>query len=274
MIVYRRHEQPGCGGCFLVAVLFLLLFGGTPLLAKVLGTIFFIGLFLVFSIVAAFWVFSYYIRKQVSAYEQSQTEAHNTFVLLLINILVKIAEIDGTVTNQEIQTIQNFFRAYLNYNQSQMLWVKELIKDARQSDYSIDDLLTDFRQRFAYEPRLILVELVYQVLFTKDTVPDQELELAQRIAIFLQISAYDLQSIKSKYIFRAQKAETADVRYYEILGLRPGASFEEIKTAYRKLSQKYHPDKVGHLGEEFRKVAEEKMKELNIAYQHLKKKFS
>ena len=33
----------------------------------------------------------------------------------------------------------------------------------------------------------------------------------------------------------------------------------------------YHPDKVAHLGEEFRRVAEEKMKELNEAYQHLKK---
>jgi DnaJ like chaperone protein len=31
---------------------------------------------------------------------------------------------------------------------------------------------------------------------------------------------------------------------------------------------------VGHLGEEFRRVAEEKMKEINVAYNHLKKKFS
>jgi DnaJ like chaperone protein len=36
---------------------------------------------------------------------------------------------------------------------------------------------------------------------------------------------------------------------------------------------KYHPDKVGHLGDEFKKVAEDKMKELNVAYEYLKKKF-
>jgi DnaJ like chaperone protein len=36
----------------------------------------------------------------------------------------------------------------------------------------------------------------------------------------------------------------------------------------------YHPDRVGHLGEEFRQVAEEKMKEINVAYNYLKKKFN
>jgi len=63
----------------------------------------------------------------------------------------------------------------------------------------------------------------------------------------------------------------SEAQYYEILGLAPGASAEEIKSAYRKLSMQCHPDKVAHLGEEFRQVAEEKMKELNEAYQHLKK---
>lgn len=58
---------------------------------------------------------------------------------------------------------------------------------------------------------------------------------------------------------------------YEILGVLPTASFEEIKRAYRDQSQQYHPDKVNHLGEELKEVANRKFKEINQAYQALKR---
>ena len=52
--------------------------------------------------------------------------------------------------------------------------------------------------------------------------------------------------------------------YYEILGLKKGASDDEIKRAFRKLAVKYHPDK-----NQGNKEAEEKFKEINEAYQVL-----
>ena len=56
---------------------------------------------------------------------------------------------------------------------------------------------------------------------------------------------------------------------YEILGLKPGASEEEIHTAYRKAAQEYHPDKVAHLGEALQKLAREKFIEIQNAYETL-----
>ncbi len=48
---------------------------------------------------------------------------------------------------------------------------------------------------------------------------------------------------------------------YEVLGIAPGASDDDIKAAYRKLAKKYHPDLNGGSAE-----AEAKMKEVNEAY--------
>lgn len=48
-------------------------------------------------------------------------------------------------------------------------------------------------------------------------------------------------------------------------------SNEEIKKAYRKIAMENHPDKVGHLGEDIRKAAEEKFSRINVAYEKIKK---
>ena len=51
--------------------------------------------------------------------------------------------------------------------------------------------------------------------------------------------------------------------YYNILGVNENASPEEVKTAYRKLAVKYHPDRCP---EEKKKECEEKFKEIAAAY--------
>ena len=56
---------------------------------------------------------------------------------------------------------------------------------------------------------------------------------------------------------------------YTVLGIERNASTEEIKKAYKQLANKYHPDKVHHLGDDFKKLAEERLKEIQEAYQHL-----
>ncbi|HIQ38057.1 MAG TPA: J domain-containing protein [Desulfocapsa sulfexigens] len=279
---YQRHEQPGCGGCILIVLLFSLLTGGFSGLFNFLGFLLYSGIIAILIFIGIFWGFSYWIQKKVSTYEASQTESHNRFVWLLVQILTNIAKIDGVVTKEEISAIQNFFQHNLRYDQTRMYWVKNLIKEAVSSTQSMDSLLQEFRDTFAYEPRLILLELIYQVLYTKTQVPEAELKLARDIANFLQIKDYDKRTIEAKYKYgysqQQQQQQQAYGRpgsmdqYYAVLGLKPGADAAMIKKAHRKLSLKYHPDKVQHLGEEFRAVAEEKMKEINAAYDILKKK--
>ena len=54
--------------------------------------------------------------------------------------------------------------------------------------------------------------------------------------------------------------------YYEILGVESGAGEAEIKTAYRRLARRYHPDVSKEAG------AEDRFKAINEAYEVLRDK--
>ena len=56
---------------------------------------------------------------------------------------------------------------------------------------------------------------------------------------------------------------------YEVLGVKPGASQEEIKKAYRKLVKQYHPDQ--YKDNPLQELAQKKMVEINEAYDMLTK---
>lgn len=56
---------------------------------------------------------------------------------------------------------------------------------------------------------------------------------------------------------------------YEVLGIREGSSEDEIKKAYREQVKKYHPDQ--YQDNPLSKLAEEKLREINEAYDYLMK---
>ena len=71
-------------------------------------------------------------------------------------------------------------------------------------------------------------------------------------------------STEGKSTFTGQKDP------YTVLKVDRGASQKEIREAYLELANQYHPDKVVHLGDEFRALAENRFKEIQSAYEALK----
>jgi len=56
---------------------------------------------------------------------------------------------------------------------------------------------------------------------------------------------------------------------YEVLGISPNATDDEVKKAYRELSRKYHPD--SYANNPLAELAEEKFKEVQQAYEQIMK---
>jgi len=88
------------------------------------------------------------------------------------------------------------------------------------------------------------------------------------------------QDSRQSFAGKSNRGETSGKHYksredpgagdpYMVLGIPRNAGEEQIKAAYRKLAKKYHPDKVLHLGEEFRELAEKRFKEIQKAYKEL-----
>lgn len=59
------------------------------------------------------------------------------------------------------------------------------------------------------------------------------------------------------------------LEWYRILEIRPGASADDIKEAYLDLVKIWHPDRLQDEHPRLRQKAEEKLKQLNLAYGHL-----
>jgi hypothetical protein len=78
------------------------------------------------------------------------------------------------------------------------------------------------------------------------------------------------EDIKANVRSTSSAAISSEKRYYQTLGLNPGASSEEIKEAFRRLAKQYHPDLAQTQEERTRR--EEQFKRINEAYEYLKRK--
>lgn len=67
--------------------------------------------------------------------------------------------------------------------------------------------------------------------------------------------------------------ENTEEYFYSILNINRNSSVDEIKKAYKEEIRKYHPDKVEHLGNEFKEIAEKKSKDINKAYNYFRRKY-
>ena len=127
-------------------------------------------------------------------------------------------------------------------------------------------LTTEMNSQFKADEKQLCMELLLSIMLSDGDFSKEESNLLDTIAVKLNIDSQFYTQLKNKYSAKGSKSD------YDILGVSSTASITDIKKAYKQLCKKYHPDKVHHLGDEFKQFAEDKIKEINAAYDNIMQK--
>lgn len=199
----------------------------------------------------------------------STTEtAQMTFFVASFSMLAKLAKADGQVTEPEIQSIRQFMIDDLHLNARSRLAAENIFRAAMDSPQTFEDFARQFYQHFSHQPQLL--ELVMDILFRVATADKSlnaaEERLIQSAAGIFQFSNEMYFKFKSRYVPDSDK-------YYKILGCSNSDSDDMIKKQYRKMVRDYHPDAIASKGlpEEFVTFAHDKFREIQEAYEVIKK---
>jgi DnaJ like chaperone protein len=195
------------------------------------------------------------------------SQAQVNFLTCLIGLSIAVANTEGRVRQSQIEAMKVFFRDHLPYGQADQELIQRLIDGMylERDRIDVEALCAYFRSTTSPEGRFLLLRLLLQIAQAdREGVSRAEEEMIRRITVLLGIP---------DPFYRQARAETGRGagRAYEILGVSPDASAEEIKTAYRKLAMENHPDRVASLGPELVKVAEEKFKAIQEAYDQVRR---
>ncbi len=174
-------------------------------------------------------------------------ETQMTFFVAAFSMLAKIAKADGRVSEKEIEMIDQFINQELKLDQS-----------------SMGEAINIFR----HQPQIIslMMDILIRVSAADGSISPEEDHMLHTAATIFNYSDSAFTRLKSSYVKEVN-------RYYGILNVDETASNDEIKKQYRKLVSEYHPDKIEAKGlpEEFIKFATDKFKEIQEAYDTIRK---
>jgi DnaJ like chaperone protein len=181
-------------------------------------------------------------------------------LLLLSSVVIKA---DGNVNERELLFVREHFKRMYGEERANNAFklFKVFIKN---NEISTPQICTQIRQNLTHASRLQLIHFLFGIANADGAVHEVEVNIIKTIAGYLYVNPHDFESIKAMFYNSSDSA-------YRILEIEKTATNDEVKLAYRKMAKKYHPDKLQHLGAEHIKGAEEKFKQVSIAYEQIQK---
>jgi DnaJ like chaperone protein len=204
------------------------------------------------------------------------------FIETTFAVMGALCKADGVVTRDEIQVVEQTFRL-LRLVPEQKANAKAAFNRGKAPEFDLDGAVAVFAR---VAPRgsilfKVFLQLQAMVVAADGQVHPAERELLLRVARDLGLGERELAQLEALIRAAARPASAAHgvssqdrlADAYVVLGVTPDASESEIKLAYRKLIRENHPDKIASKGlpESMRSVAEARSREINAAYDLLKK---
>lgn len=188
--------------------------------------------------------------------------SRNGFIVSLLVLVSAVMKADGRVLKSELDFVKKYFLDNFGVDASREAMI--LLRDILKQQVPLRDVCSQIRDNVDYSSRLQLIHLLFGVANADGIVSKEEQDVISDIANFLGISSQDYESIKAMFVANINS-------FYTILEVEPTATNEEIKKSYRNLAIKHHPDKVGYLGDDVRRNAEQKFQKITEAYDKIKK---
>ena len=158
--------------------------------------------------------------------------------------------------------IIRFFRSKTGISNTKKLLL--IFKEILKQEISLNQVCRQIRTQMDKPSRLQLIHILFGLSQADGDVHPSEIKIIQTISNALGINQVEYKSIESMFKDDLESA-------YSVLGISSDSEDLEIKKAYRKMANKFHPDKIAHLGEDFKDNAQEKFKSVTEAYHKIKK---
>jgi DnaJ like chaperone protein len=195
-------------------------------------------------------------------------QAQMAFFVASFSMLAKLAKADGQVSESEMNSIRQFMVQDLHLNAQSRQAAEEIFHAALRTPQSFEDFASQFYRHFAAQPQLLelMIDILVRVSVADGDLQDAEERLIHSAVRIFRLSRTDYEKIRSRYVPDTD-------RFYARLGISRTDSDETVKTQYRKLVRDYHPDTIAAKGlpEEFVKFANDKFREIQEAYEAIRR---
>jgi DnaJ like chaperone protein len=197
-----------------------------------------------------------------------QEQRQAVFFTATFAMLGKMAKADGHVCEDEINAVRCFMRDKLRLDAATQQFAMGVFNEAKDNSTSFEDYARQFGQVFQSEQqlRMMFFEMLFSLALADGVLHPAEEKILRAAPTLLGLHGNVYETVKRQFV--------SDIsHHYAMLELEDGADMSAVKKAYRKLVSEYHPDKIISKGlpEDFIKFAEEKFREINEAYEAIKK---